>query len=214
MTYCCLSLDDDDIEYWLRVAEALEPYGAKMTCFITTAEIMPLEEADLFSLSFSGHEMAVHAWDHRSLAHIHSSVWPHQIMDASDWIEQRTGVPVTSMAYPYGQSNEELRQYVKSTGRFLGARSIGHRIQPIPQLDPFAVPVINRKLLIGDGAETTVRINALKYHALCAANHAPFMFYSHNNEDMTVKQIKWIVDELARENQKFITFSDMLRLIL
>jgi peptidoglycan/xylan/chitin deacetylase (PgdA/CDA1 family) len=211
MTLCSLTLDDDDVDYWQRVAEVIEPYGGRMTCFITMSEIMPSEEADLFNLSFSGHEMACHCWNHHDLTRIGESRWPHQIMDASDRIEQWTSVPVTSLAYPYGVSNERLRQYVRDSGRFLGARAVGHVVQPLSEMDRFNVPVMNRELLIGDGSETTVRINTLKYLSLCAGKQAPFMIYSHHDRELSVERIRWVADELSKEGQKFITFSDMLR---
>lgn len=213
MTYCCFSIDDDDVEYWRQVAEMLEPYGAKMTVFVTTSKIEPLEEAALFDLSYLGHEVAVHSWSHKPLATLKPSDWPHEVMDAADWIEKITGVPVTSHAMPYGNTSQEYRVWMRTSTNLLGARAVGHCIKPLGEIDPYDVPVMDRNRLKGNGSERDIRFNTNHRLSICKQYDAPFLFYSHNAENMTVEQVQWVVDELYKAGEKLITFSDFLRKI-
>jgi peptidoglycan/xylan/chitin deacetylase (PgdA/CDA1 family) len=212
MTYCCLSLDDDDVDYWMGVADAVMKLDGRVTFFPTFSKITEEEWGALRDLMLVGHEIGVHSLTHIPLPP-NPRYWFREVIHAANLIELYTGKIVTTHAMPYGQTSPELIQWYKDKTTFLGVRSVGHVIKPLSEIDPFDVPVMDRDWLKGDGTEKTVRENAGKYLNICREAVAPFLFYSHNQENMTVDQIGWVVDELHQRGETFITFAEFMMAI-
>jgi peptidoglycan/xylan/chitin deacetylase (PgdA/CDA1 family) len=101
-----------------------------------------LARAELRRLAASGVEIGAHGRIHQALDIADARSLRAEVVDARQEIEDCTGQPVRSFAYPYGYANRRCRAAVAAAG-YTNACVLGHALHRRTG-DPFAV----RRLLI------------------------------------------------------------------
>ena len=112
-------------------------------------ELELMSWTELRELDALGIELGAHTVNHPNLARLTESQVAGELLDCKSAIEDRTGKPVPSFAYPYGASNPAVRQRVGqhfqiacgTTLRFAGPES-----DPLdlPRIDAYYVRGMNR----------------------------------------------------------------------
>jgi peptidoglycan/xylan/chitin deacetylase (PgdA/CDA1 family) len=114
-----ISFDDTRVDHYLSAAPVLEKYGFRGTFFIMTVSIGKpgyMTKAQIKELSDRGHAIELHTWDHQDLRKIAEDQWKIQIDRPKALLEEITGKPVTSLAYPFGLWNSAVVLQIKSRG--------------------------------------------------------------------------------------------------
>src|SRR5947209_4136673 len=73
--------------------------------------------SELRDLAGQGIEIGAHTVNHPDLAHMPAASAAAELRDSRARISDQLGVPVNSCAYPYGQSNPQVREYARSCFR-------------------------------------------------------------------------------------------------
>jgi peptidoglycan/xylan/chitin deacetylase (PgdA/CDA1 family) len=121
-----ISFDDDWQSQYVYAVPLLKKYGFTATFYIWVAVVgmkhhMTWDEVR--ALSAAGMQIGCHTITHPYLTRVQKDeTLRREIMGAKRIIEERVGVPVTSIAYPFGQYNERVVAMVKEAG-FASARS-------------------------------------------------------------------------------------------
>ena len=121
-----LSFDDDWASQYSYALPLLEKYGFTGTFYIWVSAVgkknhMTWEEIQ--DLVKAGMQIGCHSMSHPYLTRIQSDdELQREVLGAKQLIEARTGVRVTSFAYPFGQYDERVVAAVKAAG-FTSARS-------------------------------------------------------------------------------------------
>lgn len=126
---------DDGLRSILDVAEILARFEFRATAFVVTAHmgkdnrwsgqpswvpVRPLLSwSDLPRLCASGISVASHTRTHPDLRTVDEQRLREELRGSRLEVEDRTGVPCTLLAYPYGAENERVRRFV--AGEFRGA---------------------------------------------------------------------------------------------
>jgi peptidoglycan/xylan/chitin deacetylase (PgdA/CDA1 family) len=123
-----ISLDDAWRSQFTKALPILEAAGIKATFYLTAEplqkswdDFMTAEEAK--SLSAKGHEIGSHTVTHPHLPKIPTASVEQEFADSKAYLEQLTGAPVTSLAYPYGESDGRMKALLEKAG-YANARGI------------------------------------------------------------------------------------------
>lgn len=114
-----LTFDDGHQEHYTAVLPILNRFNFKGVFFIPTVIINKrgyLSEDEIAALSNAGHEIGAHSHDHPDMRQLSDSAYILQIHWAGHRLEQLTGTPIRSFAYPYGLWNEKLIARVQAGG--------------------------------------------------------------------------------------------------
>lgn len=87
-----------------------------------------------------GHEVGAHTLDHAHLSQCSEEEARRQIIDSKKILEDITGMPVPSFAYPYGDNNASHRKIVEEAGFESATTTVRRRATA--QDDPFGIPRI------------------------------------------------------------------------
>jgi peptidoglycan/xylan/chitin deacetylase (PgdA/CDA1 family) len=126
-----LTFDDGYADFHSRVMPLLDQYGFTATLFMTTgwvrdAEGVPDREPPGTMLSWAqieeavsiGVEVAAHSHMHPQLDQLSPTLMRNDLATGKATLEDRLGIPVDGLAYPFGYSDARVR---------LVARELGHR---------------------------------------------------------------------------------------
>lgn len=119
-----LTFDDGYIDFYLNAFPILKKYNLHAVSFIPTglmgqgyylswAQIKQMDASGL--ISFEAHSV-----NHPNLTALTPDQVKYQITESKKVLEAQLGKPVNFFAYPYGASNEQIWQAVKSAG-YVGA---------------------------------------------------------------------------------------------
>jgi len=147
---------DDGYVLDLRIADLLDRYGLKGTFYVCphkqhAAEM--LSATQIKNLS-TRHRIGAHTITHPRLTEIPSDAASREIRASKEWIEEITGMACVTFCYPYGATNESVRDIVKNAG-FSDARttqdlrfaSSDPLLQPVSlQIIPFPLRISTRPL--------------------------------------------------------------------
>lgn len=125
---CAITYSFDDLTgNQLPVAIPMfDRYNVKATLNIVTDWVKPDEWAKLSEVGKRGHEIASHTISHPNLTEKSDEEFEAQQRDSKKTLEERTGLQVTTMVYPYCASNREdiTAKY------YIGARICDGRVEP------------------------------------------------------------------------------------
>lgn len=99
-------------------------------------ELAPLDWEDLEALHRAGWEIGSHSADHVPLTGLSGQELTRQLVESRTTVEQRLGVPCTSIAYPYGAVDER----VVAAARDAGYRAGGGLLPDHTDRDPLRFP--------------------------------------------------------------------------
>jgi peptidoglycan/xylan/chitin deacetylase (PgdA/CDA1 family) len=146
-----LTFDDGFADFHSRAMPLLARYGFTATVFVTTgwvADAGPqaaggrpgqmLSWAQVAEAVAAGMEVGAHSWRHPQLDQLPASGLREELYAGKAQLEDRLGVPVPGLAYPYGYSSARVRQVAREAGHGY-ACAVGN-ILPGPAPDLLALP--------------------------------------------------------------------------
>lgn len=114
-----ISFDDAHEEHFSLVRPVLDSAGFKGVFFtmgVTIGKQHYLTAAQLKQLTDSGHAIGCHTWDHPDLRKLTGKDWDWQVSKPKHLLEQITGKPVLSFAYPFGAWDEAAIDELRKRG--------------------------------------------------------------------------------------------------
>lgn len=116
-----LTFDDGYIDNYKNAASILKEYGFFATVFVV---VNPIENEnkdylswhDMRELSPHPFTFGSHTLTHPSLVTLEDARVEHEMVESKKIIEDRLGQPVDLLAYPYGVSNERVRDLARKSG--------------------------------------------------------------------------------------------------
>jgi len=127
---------DDGHPTDLRTAHLLEKYGLKATFYLPRQnhERRLMSEREIKDLG-TCHELGAHTVNNLRLKGLPKNVASQEISEGKDWLQNLTGLEITSFCYPGGKFDATAVQLVRDAG-FLGARTCMFNLHELPR-DPF-----------------------------------------------------------------------------
>ncbi len=146
-----LTFDDGFADFHAAALPLLQRHGCTATLFVTTGWVADAEPAaaagapcamlcwsQIEEASAAGIEIGAHSHHHPQLDQLGGDLLSQELEVSKTMLEDRLGVPVTGLAYPFGYSNSQVRAAASAAGyRYacvVGNRLIGKRT------DRFALP--------------------------------------------------------------------------
>ncbi len=120
-----LSFDDGRAED-RQLVQLMNKYGLVGTFHLNSNKLSTngyLDKAEIKSL-FKGHEVSVHSFNHPSLSRLSKIDIVYEIVEDRKELERLMGYPVRGMAYPFGNTNEQVIDAIKGLG-IEYARTVG-----------------------------------------------------------------------------------------
>jgi peptidoglycan/xylan/chitin deacetylase (PgdA/CDA1 family) len=100
-----------------------------------------LDDGEIRELAQAGWEVGSHTVTHRSLIYLNDDEIRRELMDSREVLEDLTGEPVHTLAYPFGQQNARVRQQVREAGYRYGCMNLWGNPRPDPELLLKRIPV-------------------------------------------------------------------------
>ena len=118
-----LTFDDDHVESWYANKSVFNKYNAKVTFFITRPYKLSNTQIDmLLQLQAEGHEIACHTLNHFNAINFIDSIgiegYLKQEVDSCLKVLKSQGFNIYSFAYPFGSTNQELIDSLKTRFSF------------------------------------------------------------------------------------------------
>jgi len=110
-----LTFDDGPSSNTNLVLDALGEHGVPATFFVLGSRISA-NSATLRRTANAGHEIASHAWSHRSLTRLSNEQIRTEVTDTSNAIRYVTGITPTLLRTPYGATNRRVEGVLESMG--------------------------------------------------------------------------------------------------
>ena len=120
---------DDGFRNWVTVAQPLlERHGVRGTFYVCPGRFREqhpevsgdegrlLDAAETKELADSGMELGSHTLTHPDLRSLDDETLAHELRESKDAVEELTGRPCRTLAYPYGLHDERVTQAVAEAG--------------------------------------------------------------------------------------------------
>ena len=132
---------DDGHPLDLRVAECLATYGMVGTFYVPlrsrTRPLMTREQ--LQTLRQMGMEIGSHTMMHADLTQLAPAQARLELRQSKDCLEHLLGEPVTSLCYPKGKFNQQVRSLTAEAGYHVARTTLAFRTDM--DFDPLCMPV-------------------------------------------------------------------------
>ncbi len=118
-----LTIDDTRIDR-LDTLQILDDFGVKGTFYLDTRALQNSQAMldGFLAASQNGHEIGSHSLTHPFLTRLSAEVIDAELRESQQFLENFTGKPVLSFAYPFGDDDESLRAEVAKY--YLAARDV------------------------------------------------------------------------------------------
>jgi peptidoglycan/xylan/chitin deacetylase (PgdA/CDA1 family) len=146
-----LTFDDGYADFAEHALPALEAHGFTATVFVTTGWLddagelaagRPLDRMlswkQVRELDRAGIEIGAHSHSHAQLDQLPGAALAAELRTSRELLEEHTGGPVTTLAYPFGYSSARVREAVAASG-YRHAAAVANRL-PSAEPDPMALP--------------------------------------------------------------------------
>jgi peptidoglycan/xylan/chitin deacetylase (PgdA/CDA1 family) len=175
-----LTFDDGFEDFHRHALPALAEYGLTGTAFVTTGWVQDAKSSakrpgrmlswrQVGEAVSAGVEVGAHSCQHPELDQIPAALLREELYASKARLEDKLGVPVPGLAYPYGYSNALVREVARTAGYDYGC-AVGNRMT-CEGSDLFRLPRLTvhrstdlakfRRLVEGRLALTMVRHRAL-----------------------------------------------------
>ena len=118
-----LTFDDGYGDFYDRALPLLKQFGHTATVFQTTgwvevpeAEKRMLNWRELAEVAAAGIEIGAHTYRHPQLDQLPDGELHEELYVPKNALEDKLGMAVTGLAYPFGYSNEKVRQMAREAG--------------------------------------------------------------------------------------------------
>ena len=124
-----LTFDDGFEDFHGRALPVLDGHGYAATVFVTTGWVQDagphaagrrpgpmLSWSQIAETAQAGMEVGAHSWQHPQLDQLRGNVLREELYASKAHLEDRLGVPVPGLAYPFGYSNARVRQMARDAG--------------------------------------------------------------------------------------------------
>jgi peptidoglycan/xylan/chitin deacetylase (PgdA/CDA1 family) len=124
-----LTFDDGFADFYQTALPLLTKYGFTATLFVTSGWVVgccpqaarsgpsgTLNWGQMSEIAAAGIEVAAHSVTHPQLDQLPADAVRHEVAASKNSLEDRLGLPVTGMAYPFGYSSRLVRATVSSVG--------------------------------------------------------------------------------------------------
>ena len=138
----CLTFDDGFRDNYERAFPLLQRFRASATIYLAPqiSGIDSLRATEIRGMVDSGLiEFGAHTVHHVNLTQVDEATARREIVDSKNAVEQLTGRPCHSFAYPFGRWNDRVAELVREAG-FLSAVTTRKTIKPLSKIDPFRIP--------------------------------------------------------------------------
>ncbi|RKY68126.1 MAG: hypothetical protein DRP97_06690 [Candidatus Latescibacterota bacterium] len=113
----------------------MERYGFRGTLFVVAGYVgienqwdanfggrrfRHLNWKELKALSAAGWEIGSHTWSHRDLTALTTDEWTRELRDSKRVLEDRIGVSVDTLSYPFGRYDDRVRDAAMEAGYRMG----------------------------------------------------------------------------------------------
>jgi peptidoglycan/xylan/chitin deacetylase (PgdA/CDA1 family) len=144
-----LTFDDGYEDFHSRALPLLDHYGCTATLFVTTGWLqdadMRLAAADrmlsctqITEVAGAGVEIGAHTRRHPQLDQLPKQLVRQELCTSKQWLEDKLGLPVHGLAYPFGYSSAKVREVVREAG-YGYAYAVGNQTAS-PASDLLALP--------------------------------------------------------------------------
>jgi peptidoglycan/xylan/chitin deacetylase (PgdA/CDA1 family) len=140
-----LTFDDGFGDFHERVMPLLNQYGFTASLFMTTGWVgladdkkRMLEWDEITEAARVGIEIGGHSINHPQLDQVPENVLREELYASKSLLEDKLGMPVPGLAYPFGYSNGKVRQVAREVGYGYGY-AVGNAMTT-GEADPFALP--------------------------------------------------------------------------
>jgi len=122
-----ITFDDGDISVYTTAFPILQKYGLTGVVYIVgnymgTEGYMSADQ--IKELMAAGWEVGSHSRSHRDLTRLEPAVQRAEIVEAREFLQEATGSPVLTFAYPFGIMNSGVGSYVHFAG-YIAAMGLG-----------------------------------------------------------------------------------------
>jgi peptidoglycan/xylan/chitin deacetylase (PgdA/CDA1 family) len=122
-----LTFDDGSGDFHTRVMPLLHQYGFTATLFMTTGWVglgdktrRMLYWHEIAEAARAGIEIGSHTSTHPQLDQVPADLLREELSASKSLLEDRIGMPVPGLAYPFGYSNGKVRQMAREVGYAMG----------------------------------------------------------------------------------------------
>lgn len=132
-----ITFDDGYRDNLEVAAPLLSEYGFSFHVFVNPRFVMSGEQQYLTVQSLRelavlpGVSIGAHGFSHRKLTECTKSELDYELVASKQWIEDATGMEVTTMAYPHGAVNTDVRHATAAAGYTVAASSKFGIVTPI-----------------------------------------------------------------------------------
>ena len=179
-----LTFDDGPSGYTTKILDLLEQYGARAT-FFTVGNLVNAYSSTVARAVSLGCEVAGHSWEHKNLVNLSEDDIRRQLVDASDAVEEVTGVRAPFFRPPYGNVNDRLR----SVSGELGLAMINWSVDPM---------------------DWDTRDAAKVYDAIMHDARNGSIILSHDIYGSTAEAMSRVIPALIAEGYQLVTVSELL----
>lgn len=115
-----VTFDDGHVSHFAEALPALQRFGVSAQFFITAGwtskrpEYMTWDQ--LRELANAGQKIGAHGWSHKLLTHCSRAELEIELDDARRLLEDKLGLPVTTMSLPGGRSNRQVLEACTRAG--------------------------------------------------------------------------------------------------
>jgi len=146
-----ITFDDGYCDFYDQALPLLKQYGHTATIFQTTERIgidrpkrrMMLNWREIAEVAEAGIEIGAHTITHPQLDQLPEKELRAELADSKSLIEDHLGMAVPGLSYPYGYSNEKVRQMARELG-YAYAYAVGNAMTT-SEADQFALPRLTVK---------------------------------------------------------------------
>lgn len=135
--------------------------------------------------------------------------WDHELNDAQDQIEALTGIRPTTMAYPYGYNNADLKTWMATNTTLTSARQVGGAPTTLASIAKWNFPQRSYCWSTAD-TEDTVRACARRMYFYAIGVPGFYLHYDHNTTQDYWTRYGWFIDELQSLGATFNTYGQLV----
>jgi peptidoglycan/xylan/chitin deacetylase (PgdA/CDA1 family) len=146
-----LTFDDGYEDFHSQALPVLSRHGLTATVFVTSGWVQDdvewpgvrrpgrmLSWGQVTEVAAAGIEIGAHSCQHPQLDQITAVQLREELYASKAQLEDRLGLPVPGVAYPFGYSNAQVRETARAAGYGYG-HAVGNMMAS-PGADPFAIP--------------------------------------------------------------------------